>query len=782
LARILAYHYFYLLFSACLLCLSAQSWAQQTCTWSVRGKIINAATGEPMPFANVFVREKNIGATADAEGHYILANLCEGDYTLVCSMVGCNHVEHEVYVRTHISYDFLLQETAVTLDKVVVAAKIGKLQHTQASEEVSGAALLNTQGLPFAESLKRLPGVTTLYTGATIAKPVIQGLHSNRILMLNNGVRVEGQQWGVEHAPEIDPFLADRVQVVKGASSVRYGSDAIGGVILVEPRALPETPGIGGQVNLAGFSNGRTGVLSGMLHGKLSGKLPLSGRIQGTLKRGGNLHTPDYFLQNTGVQEYNFSWAAGLQQGKYHIEAFYTRFYTQLGILRSAHIGNVSDLLNAIERERPLEDGAFTYALGRPQQRISHELAKVKASRPTGDIGKLSLQLTRQFNHRREFDAHRLYNRLPDAIDQPSIQFEITTHTADLVWEHKPIHHLRGDVGVHIMRQANTTDRGALIPNFVSYNGSAFWIERWKRYPAPIELEAGVRYDYKTIAIGRQGRRDIDETLQFSNVSGTFGAIYKFPKLALLRANIGSAWRAPHVSELYSDGVHHGSASYERGNPQLRTERALNTHLSAELDNDKNLRATLTVYYNLIRDFIFLEPQAQPQLTIRGAFPAFYYAQTNARLAGLDWGMDYELVPGWTLESKAAFIRARNQALQDHLIWMPADQFQHGLKYTFRHTDATDLAPFIRLTMVNVLEQTRVPANFDYAPPPPAYTRFDLEAATTVRWRKQPIEIGLLILNLTNERYREYLNRFRYFVDEPGRNISLRIRVPFGVQ
>ncbi len=764
-----------------LAALHTKGMAQDRCTLSIRGQVFSIETNKPLAFANVAIAGTNTGTVSDEQGYYEIKNLCPGDYTLVCSMLGCTHEEHSFHLTASMIKDFRLHEEAVLLEKVTVTEQAIQLQNTQATNEIQGAELESTRGLPLAESLKRLPGVTMLNTGATIAKPVIQGLHSSRILILNNGIRQESQQWGSEHAPEIDPFIADKISVVKGAAGVRYGADAIGGVILVEPRALPEQPGIGGEFNLQGFSNGSTGVASGIVQGRLGGRLPLSGRMQGTIKRGGNLQTPDYFLNNTGVEEYNFSWSAGLKKEKFDINAFYSRFYTKIGIFRDSHIGNLTDLQNAIERERPLQDGFFSYKLGRPQQRISYELLKLSSTLQTGEVGKLNIQYARQFNRRQEFDAHKQFNELPNEISVPSIELELTTHTADLTWEHKPLLNLRGDLGLNFMQQTNTTDRGALIPDYDSYNASAFWIERWKNYPFPLELEAGVRYDYRWMSVGNQGRDTIGQKLNFSNISGTFGAIYKLPKMLTLRLNVGSAWRAPNVSELYSDGVHHGSASYEQGNPNLQPERALNTSLTTELNNNHNFTASLNIYYNTIQNFIFLEPRAQPQLTIRGAFPAFEYKQANARLTGLDWSMDYEFISNWMLESRVSLLRAWNRNVDDYLVFMPADRFQHGLKYTFNHKKDTE-APFLRFTMINVLKQTRVPTNTDYAPPPPGYARFDLEGGATFYWRKQPIEAGLMVSNLFNKSYREYLNRFRYFTDELGRNISLRIKVPFGLK
>ena len=124
-------------------------------------------------------------------------------------------------------------------------------------------------------------------------------------------MRLEGQQWGSEHAPEIDPFMAQKLSVIKGASSLQYGSDAIGGVILVEPNHLPSTPGIGGEFNFAGYSNNAEGNFSATLEGNHAKVPALSWRVQGTYKRGGNVRSPNYWQKNTGVEEGDFSATLG---------------------------------------------------------------------------------------------------------------------------------------------------------------------------------------------------------------------------------------------------------------------------------------------------------------------------------------------------------------------------------------------------------------------------------------------------------------------------------------
>ncbi len=752
--------------------------AAQSCTLQLSGQILEAHTRKPLPFATISLKEVNKDAVADESGNFLISGLCPGNYSVVCSMIGCHEGVQQLQLRQSVQQDFLLEEVAVELSRVVVSGKAIAPASTQPSQDLQGTALEAGKGLGLGEALKRLPGISTLNTGHSISKPVIQGLSGNRIVILNNGVRLEAQQWGDEHAPEIDPFVAGRVSVIKGAGGVRYGADAIGGVVLVEPEPLREKPGIGGQLALGAFSNGQTGVASASLDGALGGKLPLSGRIQGTLKRGGNVHTPDYFQRNTGLEELNYSWALGLKKEKFNTALYYSFFSTELGILRDAHIGNLTDLDLAIERGRPLSDGEFTYSIGRPKQQVVHEMLKWQLSVRTSEKSKLQIEAARQFNRRQEFDAHRPYGNLPDELTRPQFEFEITTYTLDLNWEHQWFPNTKGSIGAQGMQQRNTTDFGALIPNFTNQSAGVYWLERWRKYPSPWELEAGARYDVRQLSVSTQGTDTIAQDRQFNNFSGTAGIIYHLPE-AELRFNVGSAWRAPHPNELYSDGVHHGSAAYELGDPGLNQERALNFSLGANWNRPKKFAVSLSIYHNRIADFIYLEPQSVPKLTIRGAFPAFYYRQTNAALTGFDWQASMFIRPQLAFESQGAVLRAWNRDAGEYLIYMPADHFTHGLRYTFDKTgDEASKRPFVSLSMTNVLRQTRAPEG-DLVPPPPGYTRFDAECGATLHWGSKPVEIGLSVFNLFNARYRDYLNRFRYFTDEVGLNLALRAKIIF---
>lgn len=750
--------------------------AQENCTFELSGFVLDAHNEKPLPDSKVHIKELKITVEADDSGFYTISGLCEGRYEVFCKHIGCDAIKDTIWMTGSVSHNFY-PEHHLEFSAVQVAVKKendGSLKPEMLSEK----ELKESRGLSLGDGLSKLNGVSTLSTGNNITKPVIHGMHSNRILILNNGIRQEGQQWGNEHAPEIDPFIASDLAVVKGANSVQYGSDAIAGVVLVNPKGLKRTPGITGEVNLVGFSNGRQGNVSATIDGNLN-KIPaISWRVQGTLKRGGNVRTPDYYLRNTGVSEQNFSAAVGYLKPKYGVDVFYSQFNTQVGIFSASHFGNLTDLQKAFESDRPLESADFTYAIDRPRQEIEHELFKAKAYWHTGGKGKLTFTYARQFNRRLEYDKHPPLNDSLANLNLPALQFNLTTHTSEIAWEHVRTKSFKGKIGVNGISQGNTYRGRFFIPNFRKIGAGVFWIEEWKPKDSKLALEAGVRFDrlHQQIFMW-QDDEIISPSQDFMNASGTLGGVYTFTKKLSVRGNIGSAWRPPNINELFSNGLHHGAAAIEIGDPTLVTEKAVQFNASLHYQS-KKWNVLIDGYYNIINDFIFLNPTLTNTLTIKGAFPTFRYEQTNAHLRGTDVTVSYTFFEQLQITTKASILRAFNTSTNEHLIQIPADRFENGIEYQFK--DKTGLKnSYISFTFVTVLEQTRVPENSDFAPPPPGYTLINIAAGMDIQVKEQFIYVGLSADNLTNTRYRNYMNRFRYFADEMGTNISLRVGVPF---
>ncbi len=746
----------------------------QTCNITVKGKITDENSVDMLDGA--VVSAGDVQVLTDTKGRFEIKGLCPGKTSLVISHLGCETRQLDFFLRADTLLKIQLNHQSHELENVEIVQHKRESHVTQATEEIQGMALVKLQGLTLGEAVSRLPGVTTINTGSTIAKPVIHGLHSNRVLVMNNGVRLESQQWGSEHAPEIDPYVAKKITLVKGAASLRYGSDAIGGVILVDPAPLPSAPGIDGEVNVAAFSNNAEVNTSATIQGNHANVAPLSWRVQGTFRKGANVRTPNYWLKNTGVEEGNFSVALGWKKEQYGIEVFYSFFKTKIGILSAAHIHNLTDLQKAIESPEPLELGTFTYNIGRPNQDILHQLAKVRGYFQTGKAGMFSATFAFQHNQRTEYDKHK---PLGDNDDRPAFQFAIQTMTLDLIWEHRPKRGFSGVVGFNGSTQTNNYDFGYFIPGFWNFGAGAFAIERWnyKR----LELEAGVRLDYKWLQAylpdSKGGNKPVH---QWVVPSGSVGMDYHFTENIRWNVNLATAWRAPQVVELYADGVHHGSASFERGNAQLKAEVSYDISTSLQLDY-KWVRASLGYYQYFINNFIYLKPTLPAQLTIRGAYPAFTYTQTNASLTGGD--IDLTLIPvrGLEISNKTSLLRARNTTAREWLIWMPAQRMENSLRYTFADFK-TVKGFYLGAGVLNVFRQNLVPANQDYATPPKGYWLLNFETGASFYIREQPLNIHVAVSNALNTRYRDYLNRFRSFADERGVNVSLRINVPIKFQ
>jgi iron complex outermembrane recepter protein len=763
--------------------------ANAQCTLKLSGHITDGETKEHLQNATITISELKISVQSNGEGFFVFKGLCAGSYTLVVTHASCALVEKHLHLKGDVETDIELSHATSQLSEVVVTGN-QNAQVTTTSNEIKGKLLESTRGLSLAESMKRISGVSVLQTGSNIYKPVIHGLHSQRILILNNGVRQEAQQWGSEHAPEIDPFIANRISVIKGSSALRYGGDAIAGVVLVEPKLLRTDPGIDGELNLNFFSNNRMGVASAMLEGNSAKHPAFSWRLQGTYKWGGTARTPNYWLANSGLEEINFSASAALKKIDKGIEVFYSQFNTTLGIFSGAHIGNVTDLWFAIQSKDPpdyIKDADFSYSIGRPYQKVQHQLLKIKAWKNTGKIGRLNVVVSGQYNDRREYDQ----KRFASSSNAPQLNMSIGTVITEVVWDHYNTGKWRGTLGGSFLYQNNSYVNRLFIPNYESTNAGVFAVEKYSLKKT--DIEAGLRFDSKNLFNTNDNNNLFTyPDLSFNNLSANIGVTHKFTNSLRFTTNISTAWRAPQVNELYANGLHHGAARIEKGNPNLTPERANNLSANLLFTNSK-WDVDAGIYLKQIDGFIFLEPTFPPELTIRGAFPSFRYNQTNARLHGFDVSTQYNADAHWSTSLKASILRAWNKNSNDWLIQMPADRFEAQLTYNFTNFKKLN-ETYVSVSSVYVLRQTRVPLTgnievpgtsikqSDYLAPPPAYFLLNIEAGTKLKMKHNNWNFILAVTNLTNLAYRDYMNAFRYFSDEMGRNISLRLKIPFEIK
>jgi iron complex outermembrane receptor protein len=738
--------------------------AQQPCEFILTGNVSDADTKEPLEYAAIQVKGKGHYTFTDSLGNYRLNGLCAGELQIVITHYACEPISFKIKISGNTLHNFVLPHKTNQLREITVTDKF-TINGLGIKETVNAKALFNTKGLSFAEQLIQTNGVALLQTGNNIFKPIINGLHGNRLLIINNGVRLESQQWGAEHAPEIDPFTINEITVIKGAGALKYGSDALAGAIITNAKPLPVNGKFNGEWFAGYQSNNRQFSGHVMVEHNVKNLPALSWRLQLSGRKAGNTKTPNYYLWNSGMDELNGSLTIGYRKPNYAIESYTSIFNSTIGIFLGSQIGNITDLRQAILLDKPLfNKDEFSYNINRPRQDVSHFTQKLKYIFYKDPRHLVHTQITFQQNNRKEFD-------LAQISDKPELDLQLNTLQADAWYEHKH------DFWLHNYGISNTVQENIwsgsrfFIPNFRQTVLAAYHISHYSNNR--FELEGGLRYDYRHLQTFRNNNGILTQNVRnWNNVSLSANAQYKMTNGYLLSVNTGIAWRAPNVNELYTNGLHHGTSSFEIGDANLANEVGYKIGISIQKSwFDSLLKFEGYVYNNYIIGFINLLPDTQPTLTIRGAFPTFRFKQTNANLSGIDAAATLKITRNINYKLQYSILYAYDLQLKNWLQQMPGNrlfqQFQVNLPYTDKENPLS-----VNLQWQSVFMQTRIPDAFiDYLPPPLTYHLFHFYINTNVQ--RGQIQVGSN--NIFNTTYREYLNRFRYFNDETGRNFYIKL-------
>lgn len=763
---------------------------------------VTTTQNKPLDGAHIHIEQLHVMSNPD--GSYKMQNIPAGQHRVVVSYIGYKSLDTLLYITGSTRLDAILQPETAQLKEVVLSANNvpknviheQKLK-TETIEKYSNASL--------GDALKEIAGVYTLKTGNNIVKPVINGLHSSRVPVISNNVRLEDQQWGTEHAPNLDINSAGKIAVIKGASALQYGGDAVGGIVLVEPvKVLKDT--LFGKTLLNGASNGRGGSISSSLH--KGAEKGWAWNAAGTYKYMGDRETPDYILSNTGNRETNFAGDIKYIGNDYDLSASYSFYDATIGIAKATHIGNVTDLVRAINSGRPNVIEPFTYAISAPRQEVQHHLAKLNFNKQFGDASTLSVQYAFQHNSRKEFDIRR-----GAFTNKPALDLTLVTHSAQADWK-KETDALTLKSGVSVSAQKNDaspdTNIRPLIPNYSKYDAGVYGIASYVLSDS-FTAEAGVRYDYSKMDASKFYQKSrwtnlgydkefahfitgdfgsqwlTNPQFTFHNVSASIGIRKELNNGMQLLANASLAMRNPNPAELFSDGLHHSNGTIELGD--LRTDKEKAYKFSATLLKSTGVFTfEATPYLNLINNFIYLTP-TEIEYTIRGAFPVYRYRQTNALLAGLDLHTNWKIANNWQHSFSFAYVYGQDTTKNQPLIEMPPLNVANTIRYTKENWHQL----YLELRSEAVFKQTRYPNNnfsvdlpvngeivstpVDVSTPPAGYQLLHFNSGITFNTsQKSTVTVGFSVLNIFNTTYRDYLNRQRLYTDDLGRNFQLQLK------
>jgi len=660
---------------------------------------VTSTDGAPLPGVQIVDPSLQRGTTTGADGTYRLGGLPSGTHTLEFSFVGYQTAVREVTVDPGetVTLDVTLKKRVLETDGVTVTGtpRARSTLRTAQDVDVVGPQDVQVQrSASLGGLLEEEAGISSIQTGSQAGKPVLRGLSGNRIVILKDGIAQEFFQFGVRHFPPTSTNEAERVEVVRGASSILYGSDALGGAINVRtkepPTTAPDAFEVGGRVATQYFSNNDERALSLDLNGargNVGVRAGFERRIAENFNtpseptffetgQGGTFGDPKYtgeipftnFEQTSGYGSVGYSGAFGTVQvyGDYWL--------------------NQQNFL--LPNGGPDDDDASTPPPIGLAQNLEQGNAAVKATLLAGDyVLKPTASLQRSIRQSAEpgtttriIDEQGGFNDFDYPID-----LKLDVFTGRFEVEHPTAFgRVSGTFGAEVQVQDGVS-RGPveLQPTGNELNIGAFILEDITI--GDVTLTSGLRFDYHTIDAVPNERTDDPDLLEqsFTTVTGSLGANYLMADGIALATNFGSGFRTPNLFELFAVGVEGGVAAFQQGNPTLDPERSFSGDVALRVRRDR-VTGEVTGYVNFIRDFIFLEntQETDPQ----SGLPVFSRDQTDALIAGFEGTVDVQVRPWVRVGGSASLLHSEGDKLGEEgedgaLPLIPADRASSFLRF-----------------------------------------------------------------------------------------------------
>lgn len=755
---------------------------------------------------NSVVKIGEFSTKTDKKGKFSFNKIPAGTYQLIAKHPACDDYTENVKIDKDL-------HLAITLEH-----HIGEIEtvNLHGSHKTKGSVIMKTLDKTEIERnstenlgnlLSKISGVTALKTGNNISKPVIHGLYGSRVSILNNGVKMAEQEWGVEHAPNVDVNDFEHIDVVKGASALKYGNEGVGGVVVLEPAILPKKDTVMGSVRLSGISNGRGGELGANVAKVWENQWFV--KAGGSYRKTGDQYVPHHTLQNMGMEFNSFNFSFGKHSFLQGFDVSYSGTNQEFGIYKGAHLASPEDFYNAVNFGQSYYLDQFTHNIDNPKQEVAHHIAKLSAYRRFAEFGKLTFQYSFQLNRRKEYDIRR-----GELSNVPSMDLRLITHSASLV-------HLieRSDwsleSGISGSFQDNfpnpVTKARRLIPDYYRYDAGAFSVFKY-RFNSKLNAEAAVRYDFSRydaykyydadkwndnyadifpeFFVSESGSRILTRPiLDYHNFSANFGLDYKPIQNFELKLNLSRADRTPNAAELFSDGLHHSAAVMEEGNLNIKKETVYNVNLSlaGHFDVLRGFHIEANPYVMMSDNFVNQIPTSVLN-TNRGVFPVWSYQQIKARIYGLDADAELNILDNLKWKSGFSILRGDDLSNDEPLILMMPGKLRNSIEINLSKPKNF----YVSLENENTFKQNRFPIRnlpvtfikdgveyneiVDFSSTPAAYTLFNASIGADLF---ENLNFNFRINNLFNTEYKEYLNRLRYYMFEPGRNFVVTLKYNF---
>lgn len=745
--------------------ISQDAWSQ----YFISGEIKDAK------IASVYISTLDKKISSDSLGHFTISDIHKGSYLLEITADGyqtllvnvtlpCLLAAKTPYVTLSpsangatLSVQFI--SSNYTFNEVLVSGSRPTFQQktTQPTEVVLITDMMQRGQLTVMEAMASKPGIALITTGPGIARPVIRGLSGNRIATIINGVKLENQQWDLEHTLGLNQYGIDRVEVIKGPATFLYGSDAMGGVLnFIDEKPAPVNRLIGNAS--AGFNSNTFGSTSEV------GLKGAKENINWSLRAGLN-NSSDYYdanfdrVANSRYREFLGKAALGLTHKK-----SVTLFSYQVNL---GYYGIIEPFESDSGKTEEEEDHPMEFE--NPYHTLLHQTALIKNTLHLGNT-KLISTLSYQNDQRKELEPG-------NTEENPYLGLNLNVGTLNVKADHRFSDNVSLIIGGEGSLQNNSNSGyGRLIPDYDQSDFAVFGVNRLTLFAKRFTIDLGVRHDIRNISSSQNGLKDSVDymaalTRNFSNTSASIGFNLLATQNITLYANVGTGYRAPNMAELTSNGIRLETQRYEVGNSAFNKETNQQVDAGIILTG-KQYNIEISAFYNNIDQYIFITPRGD-SISQKAVYA---FNQANAWIYGMESKLSIapEAIK-WVKLSSAFGMLQGYQSGGSYLPLMPPYKLNVEITLTRQHFYAFSNT-FTRIGMQNVWSQNRIAATEIQTP---AYMLLNLSFGGDISLYNHPIKVALGVNNLLNEKYYDHLSRLRvYGVYGLGLNAFLSINCP----
>lgn len=772
--------------------------SQKRMRTSFSGSVLQATSQSPLAGATIYISDIKAGVATNNDGQFSMRNLPPGRHLVEISFVGYSTISEYIDLRGEVKKDFVLSPQVAERNAVVITGVSSATQVKRIPTPITIVRrheLLRNVSTNIIDAISKQPGIAQQSTGPAISKPVIRGLGYNRVVILHDGIRQEGQQWGDEHGLEIDEYSVNKIEILKGPASLIYGSDAMAGVINIISSVPVPVGTVRGNIVSNYQTNNRLRGIGANLAGNQNG---FNWNAYGSLKAAADYKNRyDGPVFNSKFHEKNFGGYLGYNGSWGYSHILVNHFHQNLGIVEGDR-NDKGEFIKPVPgglEEVPSPNDFKSTDPRIPRQEISH--FKIAANNSI-NIAKARLAVNAGFqrNQRTEFGN-------ADDPSEKELFFDLKTITFSGIYHAEERKSWRLSYGVNGMTQKNN-NRGSevLIPEYSLFDIGAFIYAQktWDK----VTMSGGVRYDHRALDSkpfyeGSELKFMAFER-EFSNLSGSVGFTIQASEMVTIKLNAARGFRAPNISELASNGAHEGANRYEYGNKDLKSETSLQLDGAFEF-NSEHISLEANFFHNDINNFIFyrkLESTSGGDSTINvdgTVIPAFLFNQQKARLAGLEMKIDIHPHPlDWLhIGNSFSFVKGLfNTSVEGtkNIPMIPAARLVSELRADF-FPEGRFIRNFsVKAEIDNTFSQGRAFTAYDTETDTRGYTLVNAGISTDIMSKKNKViaSIFLNALNIGDVAYQNHLSRLKYSAENMvtgrrgvfnmGRNYSIKLNIP----